>query len=139
MNKTVAPKQIVDDWDGPLCLEDRFFYGLEDAVEWCYENLLFDNENDEEANILNVPEFIDCCDTHPPRSNYADYIVETIAEDTYNGDDHNGFDQYVTEKDLARLDKFLAAWVKSIGWNLIVPNGKCLKLRECVIEYAKED
>jgi hypothetical protein len=127
-------RKIVEDWDGPVCIDDRFFDDLDEAVEYYWD----DCYNGKEPNISEVPEFAECCDPKFPTHDASDWIVEHIDENNPVSDDSTSFSDHVSSEQIKELSKLVDGWIKSVDWQYYQRNNKFIALRPLVEAYEKQ-
>lgn len=152
---SVKEKEIISTWDGAVCVDDRYFRDIEDAVEHYYDDLPwvpYDPENpgandnisaDQFAEmLLTIPEFLECCDSVSPHLGDCriEDLIENIAQDNPVGD--GGHDEQFCEAvgpdSRLELKKLIEGWIKSTGFVMWEGNYKYIPLRPLVKEYARQ-
>lgn len=148
-------KEILTEWDGAVCVDDRFFNDVESAVEHYYDDLPWApydadkpdaNDNispDQFAEmLLTIPEFIECCDSEYPilASHHVDNLIERIAEDNPVGDvgHDDQFCDNVGEAERLELKTLIEKWIERADFPLWKGNNKFIALRPLVKEHASQ-
>lgn len=120
---------IVERWDGPVVVSDRYYADVADAVERIVDDAY------PLVDPLQMPEFVECCDEQGPYLD-ADNIIESM--DNYDRNVHSN-DNYASssvDEDLKdKLQEFLDGWLKEIPWQSWAPNGKYVNVREDIIKH----
>ncbi len=131
----VMAKTIIEDWDGPVCVNDRYFDDLDSAVEWYWDDVFNVHEN--KALMEDVPEFVECCDEQKAHLD-ADSVIESMDnwdENCHSDDNYASND--VTDEQRKELQVFLDGWLERLKWRCWMGNNKYIHLRPLVEEYQK--
>ena len=121
------PREIIAEWDGPVCCEDRFFHDTDDACEYY------------SCNCDTFPVYLECCSEMVPSvsSHAADWIVEHVDENYRVSDDCQRFSQYIGVRNIQELKTLIDKWVASTGWKHWRPNGKYIDFHKLMCDARR--
>ena len=148
------PKTILEDWDGAVRNDDRYFSDIDEAVAHYHDDLdwpRYDQNKPDQHYFIPidrfrdmlkaVPDFLECCDEKAPevQDRDLDSLIDSIDEAHPVIDDEDGFGHVRDSQHWSALRAVLNEWIESTNWKYQEGNYTYVALPWRVVQYEYDE